>query len=272
MATKNEVKSMIEDSERNIINIISGSGKIQNDKIDQLISKIDLINERMDKLEKNTTILESKFMIMEENLNHLKKENQELKDSLQFTQEEMIEKKFACIQNDVYSEMDRIYENHNILKEKNRKLEDRTRRCNLRIDGIDENLHESWEDTEKKVSQLFENTLELKDKIEIERAHRMINRSDESNNNRDDNQNRPRTIILKLLRYKDKELVLNNCKKLKGTGIFVYEDFSNETNEIRKGLKIQMKKEREKGNYCVINYDKLIVKKFRNPKILPASV
>nr|XP_047136877.1 uncharacterized protein LOC124813622 [Hydra vulgaris] len=43
----------------------------------------------------------------------------------------------------------------NVLKEKQRNLEDRSRRNNLRIEGIYENDKESWGDTEKKVQTFF---------------------------------------------------------------------------------------------------------------------
>ena len=247
MVTKNDIKLMIEDSEKNIINIISGSSKIQNDKIDQLISQVALLNGRIDKLESSTINLESKIILMEDQLKSLKSENDELKESLQFTQEEMIEKKFRCLENEFSAEFDRFYENYNYIKDQHRRLEDRTRRCNLRIDGIDENQNETWNDTEKKVKDLFEKTLGLQNCIEIERAHRMsIRETNNTNSEGSNNNDRPRTIIIKLLRYKDKQMILDNAKKLKDTGIFIYEDFSNATNEIRKNLKVEMKRERKK--------------------------
>jgi len=67
--------------------------------------------------------------------------------------------------------------------------------------------------------------------IEIERAHRMGKKQQE---------NRPRTIIFKLLNWKQKELILKNTKKLKDTGIYINEDFSDATIEIRKHLLTQM--------------------------------
>ena len=40
MVTNNEVKEMIESSEKNIINMIAGNTKIQSDKIDEFIKQI----------------------------------------------------------------------------------------------------------------------------------------------------------------------------------------------------------------------------------------
>ena len=50
-------------------------------------------------------------------------------------------------------------------------LEDRSRRNNLRIDGIKEKGAESWEDCEAEVEKLFRQKLDIEDKIIIERDH-----------------------------------------------------------------------------------------------------
>ena len=260
--TKNEIKSMIEESEKNIINIIAGNTKIQTDKMDQIIQQISTLTVRITVLENKNNELERKILDIEENCAGIKKENEDLKESLQFTQDELIEKKIKLLQTQYDEEFDKLYENANNLKEQNRKLEDRTRRCNLRIDGIKENDYETWEETENKVQEIFKEKLHLDHNIEIERAHRMKRRPNNNNQN-DDKPPRPKTVILKLLRYKDKEIILKNAKKLKGTGLFINEDFSDETNVIRMNLKEKMKKERENGKYCIISYDRLITRNFK---------
>ena len=60
------------------------------------------------------------------------------------------------------------------IKNKLTELEDRGRRNNLRINGIEENEHdkETPLDTERKVSSLFKNELGIKESMVIERAHR----------------------------------------------------------------------------------------------------
>ena len=87
----------------------------------------------------------------------------------------------------------------------------------------------------------------------IERAHRMGKRKED----------RPRTSIIKLLNYKDKMLILSNTKKLRNSNIRIYEDFSDETNEIRRELVPKMKKARSENKYATIIYDKLIIKEFK---------
>ena len=51
-------------------------------------------------------------------------------------------------------------------------LEDRSRRNNLRIDGIKGKVGESWEGCEAEVDKLFTEKLDIEDKIIIETAHR----------------------------------------------------------------------------------------------------
>ena len=58
-----------------------------------------------------------------------------------------------------------------LVREKIRDLEDRSRRNNLRIDGVKESEREFWEDTEVKMQNLFTNELGVQRQINIERAH-----------------------------------------------------------------------------------------------------
>jgi hypothetical protein len=69
--------------------------------------------------------------------------------------------------------------------------------------------------------------------------------------------------VIKLLNYKDKINILKNSKKLKGTGIFINEDYSLDTLTIRKKLFEEMRAHRNNGKYSVVIYDKLVVKDFK---------
>ena len=46
----------------------------------------------------------------------------------------------------------------------------------------------------------------------------------------------PRTIICRLFRFKDKQIIIQGSKKLKNTGIFIYENFCKDTMDLRKQL------------------------------------
>ena len=117
-------------------------------------------------------------------------------------------------------------------------LEDRSRRNNIRFEGIKERENESWEDCENKIYDLLENKLEMDiENVPIERAHRTGKK----------NKNRPRPIVAQFSFYKDKMNILKNCKKLKKTRFSIFEDFSRETAAIRKEKLQEVLANREKA-------------------------
>lgn len=69
----------------------------------------------------------------------------------------------------------------------------------------------------------------------------------------------PRSIVAKLLRFKDKEEIFKCTKKLQGTSIFINEDFPEYIRQKRKELLPQLKAERQKGNIAYLKYDKLVI-------------
>ena len=129
-------------------------------------------------------------------------------------------------------------------------LEDRSRRCNLRINGVTEKKDETWEQCEDEIQNIFNENLVLEN-IDIERAHRSKGKT---------SSNKPRAIVCKLLSYKQKKEVLNNVKKLKGSDIFVNEDFCFETMQRRKELWEEVKRLRSEGQITFLNYRSIIVK------------
>ena len=116
-------------------------------------------------------------------------------------------------------------------------LEDRSRRRNLRIDGVTERKGETWEECEEEIQNIFKEKLGLEN-IDIERAHRSKEKT---------SFNKPKTIVCKLLSYKQKREVLKNAKKLKGSNIFINEDFCFETMPRRKKLWEEVKRLRSEG-------------------------
>lgn len=167
------------------------------------------------------------------------------------TNDEIISNKFEIVKKKTKELSNKIKDNSEMLKIKNklREIEDRSRRNNLRIEGLKESENENWSVSESKVQKLFEDTLTLKN-IQIERAHRTGFR----------NAHKTRPIVVKLLNYKDKVEILRQAKNLKGKNIYINEDYCAETTVIRNELRVQLKKEREGGKYAVISYDKLIIR------------
>ena len=146
------------------------------------------------------------------------------------------------------------------IRQKLIELEDRSRRNNLRIDGIPESYKETWDDCENKVQDLFNNKLGIGNVV-IERAHRVLSSNDQDTQGNKDR--RPKTIVLKLLNYKDKVKVFRNVNKLKESGIYINEDFCKETTDRRKELWKEVKVLRDQGKYSVIRYDRIVQHDFK---------
>ena len=121
-------------------------------------------------------------------------------------------------------------------------LKNKSRGCNLRIDSLTEKKGETWEQCEEEIQNIFKGKLGFEN-INIERAHRSKGKT---------SCNKPRTIVCKLLSYKQKKEVLKNAKKLKGSNIFVNEDFSFETMQRRKELSEEVKRLRSEGQIAFV--------------------
>ena len=72
--------------------------------------------------------------------------------------------------------------------------------------------------------------------------------------------NRPRTIIFKLNKFKDKQKILENVRNLKDTGIFIYEDFCDDKMELRKSLWEQVLEHSQQNKMAYLNYRSIVVR------------
>ena len=203
-----------------------------------------------------TQILTANTKIVNEEIQKLTNKIVDFQESLEFTQKELSDK-IKKVEHHVDEVKRHVDDDIEWMTWKIRNLEDRSRRNNLRIDGLPESLNESWKITEEKVQHLFNETLNLTN-VNIERAHRTANKTKKQKES-----NLPRTVVLKLLSYKDKVDIMENVNKLKGSGIYVNEDFSKETLEIRRELWKDVKRLRDEGKYAVLQYDKIVTHDFK---------
>ena len=93
---------------------------------------------------------------------------------------------------------------------------------------MEETPNETWDICEEKVQSIVKEELGIIAEIEMNRFH--------CNGKFKRNQSKPRTIVCRFLRFKDKEKILKDQKKLKDTDFFIFEDFCKETVELRKSL------------------------------------
>ncbi|XP_077498037.1 uncharacterized protein LOC144108745 [Amblyomma americanum] len=128
-------------------------------------------------------------------------------------------------------------------------LENRGRRNNLIIYGIEEDSIESNHELEEKVTNgVFQEKLGLT-VGGVERCHRMGKKE----------ASKVRPVILKLLDFREKMSILQSCHKLKDSGISIAEDYSKRVREIRKQLWKSCKEERDEGAKAKLLFDKLSV-------------
>ena len=224
-------KEEFEKQQKNLLNLISWNFDITMTEIKKVQSDI---NELKASLEHTETVLEEKVAKAEKKIEKLKEQINELWDyQVDPERLEVTERKIVD-------------------------LEDRSRRNNLRIDGISEKENETWDECGQEVQSLIKDKLGIAENIVIERARR-IKKTGNS-----DNPRKPRTIVCRFLNYKDKTNILKNAKKLKGKNIFINEDFSHETMELSQELCEKVKERRDEGEIAYFHYRTVVVKRRNN--------
>ena len=203
---------------------------------------MELVNEKVDRLSKE---------IFQE-LGGIKKDVADLKTSISFTQttlEEKVRKVEERIKNTLCMEQS-LSGNSDIefIKDKMNDLENRSRRNNIRVDGLIEADKETWKESEERLQDVIKESLGIKTEILIDRAHRVGDKA------KTRERNRHRTIVARLHNYKDKEIIFNQARivKLSSMGIYISEDFSEITRQRRYQIDKTRKLMRQKGEYAVI--------------------
>ena len=136
-------------------------------------------------------------------------------------------------------------------------LEGRSKRNNLRIDGIAEEPNESWEQCEEQLQNMFKEKIGLNN-VQIERGNRVKNKRNKGK------KTKPRRIVCKILSYKKKKEVLKDAKKLQGRDIFLNEDFCHEAMQHRKDLWEEVKQLRSEDQIAYLNHRSIFVKGTRD--------
>ena len=227
------------------------------DNSDETVNTIrGIIKEELEKHEKELNeILKSQLQNTNERLDKISNEVLEITKSLEFTQGELdeelviVKNDISKIKSDIQILEDDLLDPNEVSK-KLIELQDRSRRDNLRFDGLTEDPNKTWDDCERKVQDVLLNNLNIEDNIEIDRCH-CFGKGRGSH---------PRTIICRFLRFKDKQKILQNAKKINDTGIFINEDFCSDTMELRKSLWEKVLEHHRQGNCAYLNYRTIVVR------------
>ena len=211
---------------------------------------IKFFNNHVDKLERKIDLLSDENKSLRADVASLKTELGEMKETAEFLSEKY--DKISVGTGQVKdSEIKKLKTDNEMLSAKVTELEDRSRRNNLRFDGISEMDNEDWGQSEQKVRDFITSKLDIDaTNLQIERCHRVGGKKD----------NRNRTIVCKFLNYKDREHILNRYikEKLWQRNLYVNEDFCSKTVEIRKQLFSEVKKQREQGKRVKVVYNKIV--------------
>ena len=116
--------------------------------------------------EKNiSNLISGNFSITKQQIEEIEKEELDLRKRIVEFAENQTEEKVNNVENklaDIEHRAEEIYDyqiNPDYVEQKLIVLEDRSRRNNLRVDGVLETSGETWEDCEEKLEQLFQEKL-----------------------------------------------------------------------------------------------------------------
>lgn len=129
-------------------------------------------------------------------------------------------------------------------------LEREIRRRNLVVKGIPDSENENLEQTIEKVAKICE-TLGVcfKPEIDLDEVKRLGRPTAD----------RQRPVLLKLTTTNKKVEILGKTRKLKGTNIWIDEDFPKDIQEERKILIPKLKEANSRGQKAQLRYNKLII-------------
>ncbi|CAL9687321.1 unnamed protein product [Knipowitschia caucasica] len=195
-------------------------------------------------------------------LDSIVKDLHDVKVSLQFTdgvvndlraEEKRTISKLAAFDTEINSTCSEL----KVLSERLEYFDNQTRRNNILVDGITNEREEKPEALESKIRQLITTKLCL-DSVDI--AMDGVSRLGQYRD-----QGRPRPILVRLQRFKDRQCILAAARKLKGTNAYIIEDFTDSVRRRRRELLPQLKAARERGDLAFLKYDKLIVRPRQPP-------
>lgn len=128
--------------------------------------------------------------------------------------------------------------------------ENKERRQNLMIKGLEEGKEETWKEAQDKVEEMFREKLKI-EVNSVSSAQRIGRFNSKSKF--------PRPVIVKFGKEAERRKILEEKGKLRGTTIFVEEDYPVEIRQIRKKLITEATNRRKEGQKAFVKYNKLII-------------
>ena len=177
------------------------------------------------------------FQLVREEVGNLQKEVQDLKEKVAVLEKE--NEGMKKVNEELFKRVDQVEKHAD-------DLESRSRRNNILFYGLKREERETPRDLEIRVKDVLNDKMGLADNIEMDRVHRLGTKDDSP-------------IIARCTFYKDKVTILKAKQKLKGTRIFIGEDFSKGVRGIRKLLQPFLKEMRQAGKKATMVHDHIVV-------------
>ena len=148
------------------------------------------------------------------------------------------------------------------LPSRTMKLEDDSRKKNIRINGLPEVASETSEQTLVKVQEVIKSKLGL-DHKQVISAYRT--------GKLDPSSSKPRMVLARFSTMDNRTTCLKNSTKLKGTKIFINEDVSPATQAIRNSKWDELRAKREQGYIAYFSGVNIVTKTRRVQQSKPAN-
>ncbi|VEN42895.1 unnamed protein product, partial [Callosobruchus maculatus] len=135
-------------------------------------------------------------------------------------------------------------------EERIERLEREIRKKNIVMKGVADETTENYEETSGKIVTILQKMgVSINAKEDIEEVRRLGRYNSE----------RDRPILVKFMKEPTKFTILKNTRNLKGTNVWIDEDYPKEVREDRRKLIPELKEARNRGYRATLRYNKLVI-------------
>ena len=209
-----------------------------------VMTMLSSLNSQFANMDAKFTSMDSKFDDMKNDIREIKDSYSELKGEVQALSEEITSLRE---ENNVLKDSNRkLHDSVKRLEEKTDDLECRSKRNNLIIHGIPRLPGETPENCEQELRDMLTDKMDLGDDFSFDRVHRVNSKSDSP-------------IIARCTYYRQKMNILKAKGKLRGTILFVGEDFSLRVRNIRRKLAVHLRAAKAAKKRATMIFDHLLI-------------
>ena len=230
------------------------------EKIENLTTLVKNVNQKLDKAESRMSAFESQLTDMSVKISEMSKCNDEMNTTLKNFSKNVcaVEKRMT----DCEMKLNNLDKMQKLVSDRLVKLETYSRRDNLLLDGVPEAASGVREDCKKLVLGIIANNLKLPD-IDGTRIVSCY-RSGPPPSQRQRKNNVPRSILFQLQFLGDRERIWKARFNLRGSKMFINEDFPQEVQQRRKTLFPVLKHVQKSGKGGFLRGDRLHITE-KNP-------